>query len=116
MVAIVVHALITIFLFREGFGFFDENLRLRASAQTFRFTSSTVAGQKLAGLLNRSARLTNPAVIKQFLSWKDKVRSFFSTLAIAYQRLEPWDPSQPVSRRAYPDGEIRLHDRDVTLA
>jgi phosphate transport system permease protein len=68
---------------------------LRASASTFRQTSSTVAA-KLAGLLNSAPRLTNPAVEKQFLGWNNDVRSFISTLPGAYQRLESWDPNQPV--------------------
>ncbi len=69
--------------------------RLRASAPTFRLTSSTVAG-KLAGLLNSAPRLTTPAVEKEFQSWKDEVRGFVATLPTAYQRLENWDPTQPV--------------------
>ncbi|HEX4667807.1 MAG TPA: phosphate ABC transporter permease subunit PstC [Chthoniobacterales bacterium] len=68
---------------------------LRASVPIFRQTSSTLAA-KLAGLLNSPPRLTSPAVEKQFLGWKNEVRSFISALPGAYQRLESWDPNQPI--------------------
>jgi len=68
---------------------------LRASAPTFRLTSSTVAA-KLGGLLNNAPRLTSPAVEKQFLHWKNRVRTFVATLPGVYQQLENWDPTRPV--------------------
>ena len=69
---------------------------LRASAPTFRLTSSTVAA-KLAGLLNSAPRLPSPAVEKQFRHWKEQVRNFVATLPAAYQQLENWDPTRPVA-------------------
>jgi phosphate transport system permease protein len=68
---------------------------LRASAATFRLTSSTVAA-KLGGLLNNPPRLTNPAARKQLLHWTGQVRNFVATLPGVYQQLESWDPNRPV--------------------
>jgi hypothetical protein len=68
---------------------------LRASAPTFRLTSSTVAA-KLGGLLNNAPRLTNPRWEKQFRQWKSQVRTFVATLPGVYQQLENWDPTRPV--------------------
>ena len=68
---------------------------LRASAPTFRLTSSTVAA-KLGGLLNNPPRLTNSVARKQFLHWTDQVRNFVATLPGVYQQLENWDPTRPV--------------------
>jgi phosphate transport system permease protein len=68
---------------------------LRASAPTFRLTSSALAA-KLGGLLNNAPRLTNPAAEKQFLQWKSQVRTFVASLPGVYQQLESWDPNRPV--------------------
>ena len=68
---------------------------LRASAPTFRSTSSTVAA-KLGGLLNSTPRLTNAVAEKQLGRWKEQVREFVATLPAAYQQLENWDPNRPV--------------------
>lgn len=68
---------------------------LRASAPTFRQTSSSIAA-RLAGLLNAAPRLTSPTVEKQFRHWKEQVRDFVATLPAAYQQLENWDPARPV--------------------
>lgn len=68
---------------------------LRASAPTFRLTSSTVAA-KLAGLLNNAPRLTNPPVEKLFRRWKEQVRNFVATLPGAYEQLVNWNPALPV--------------------
>lgn len=69
--------------------------RLRASAPTFRQTSSAVAA-KLAGLLNSAPSLTSPAANKQFRDWKDDVRNFVATLPGVYQQLESWNPNRPI--------------------
>ncbi len=69
---------------------------LRASAPTFRLTSSTVAA-KLGALLNSAPRLQDPVAEKQFRSWKTKVREFVATLPAAYQQLENWNPNQSVA-------------------
>ena len=68
---------------------------LRASAPTFRLTSSTVAA-KLSGLLNSAPALTSPAVQKLFRTWKEQVRDYVATLPAAYQELQSWDPTRPV--------------------
>ena len=69
--------------------------RLRASAPTFRLTSSTLAAQ-LSGLLNGAPALTNPAARKLFGTWKGQVRDYVAALPSAYQQLESWNPSRPV--------------------
>jgi phosphate transport system permease protein len=69
--------------------------QLRASAATFRLTSSTLAA-KLSGLLNSSPGLTSPAAQKLFQSWKKQVRDYVATFPIAYQELNVWDPARPV--------------------
>jgi phosphate transport system permease protein len=68
---------------------------LRASAPTFRLTSTKVA-TTLAGLLNSAPRLATPATEKQFRRWKEQVREFVATLPAAYQQLENWNPNRPV--------------------
>ena len=69
--------------------------RLRASAPTFRLTSSTLAAQ-LSGLLNGAPALTNPAARKLFETWKGQVRDYVAALPSAYQQLGSWNPSRPV--------------------
>ena len=68
---------------------------LRASAPRFREVSSTLAA-KVGALLNAAPRLTNPVAERQLQKWKAQVRDFVATMPVAYQRLESWDPSQPV--------------------
>ena len=68
---------------------------LRASAPRFRQISSTVAA-RVGALLNAAPGLTNPAAEKQLQKWKAQVREFVATMPVAYQRLESWDPAQPV--------------------
>ena len=53
-------------------------------------------GGQTGGLLNNAPRLTSPAVEKQFLHWKNQVRTFVATLPGVYQQLENWDPTRPV--------------------
>jgi phosphate transport system permease protein len=69
--------------------------RLRASAATFRLTSSTLAA-KLSGLLNSSPSLKSPAAQKLFRTWKTQVRDYVATLPAAYQELNTWNPARSV--------------------
>jgi phosphate transport system permease protein len=68
---------------------------LRASAATFRQISSTLAA-KTGALLNSAPRLTNAIAEKRLEKWKAQAREFIAALPAAYQRLERWDPNQPV--------------------
>src|SRR5207237_6358409 len=47
-------------------------------------------------LLNALPRLTNKGAQQEFQKWKARVREFVVMLPAAYQRLESWDPNQPV--------------------
>ncbi|MGI8890009.1 MAG: phosphate ABC transporter permease subunit PstC [Chthoniobacterales bacterium] len=69
--------------------------RLRASAPTFRQTSSTLA-INLSGLLNSPPAPTNSAAKRLFNQWKEQVRDFVATLPNASQELANWDPARPV--------------------
>ena len=68
---------------------------LRASAPSFRQISSTLAAN-VGALLNAAPRLTSPAAARQLQKWKAEVREFVAVIPAAYQRLESWDPRQPV--------------------
>jgi phosphate transport system permease protein len=70
-------------------------MQLRASAPTFRLTSSTVAG-KLSDLLNDAPSLTSPAAQKLFRAWKNEVRDYVRALPASYRELESWNPARPV--------------------
>ncbi len=70
--------------------------QLQASAPTYRDVSSRLVA-KLSGLLNDIPALQNAAAHKLLASWSGQVRDYTATMPTAYQELQSWNPTRPVS-------------------
>ncbi len=68
---------------------------LRASAPTYRLTSTNLAA-RLNVLLAHPPRLTTVAAQKQFRRWQKASRNFIVGLPTVHQALVSWDPNRPV--------------------